>query len=126
MSYYCMHNISNESKDMVKKAFALIAGLSEALIFFLVGQNVPIYAFTGKLNFAFVFFVFFLIVIVRAVVVFPISAFLNCVKTKNKIPLNFQVMIWHSGLRGAIAFALSISFPSQNQSTVVGTTMMIM
>jgi NhaP-type Na+/H+ or K+/H+ antiporter len=38
------------------------------------------------------------------------------------IPWNYQISMWHAGLRGAIAYALAVEFPSQNQGLVVTTT----
>ena len=39
--------------------------------------------------------------------------------------MNQHHMLWFSGLRGAIAFALSLSFPGNNKTEIVTTTMAI-
>ena len=33
--------------------------------------------------------------------------------------MKFQGIIWHAGLRGAIAFDLAVNFPSENRSIVI-------
>ena len=40
----------------------------------------------------------------------------------NRISLNHQVVMWHAGLRGAIAYALAITFPSHHQNVIISTT----
>jgi NhaP-type Na+/H+ or K+/H+ antiporter len=80
----------------------------------------------------------------RAANVFPITALLNW-KRVDKISMNYQVQarffslvlrsalflpslvvcllqLWWAGLRGAIAYATALSFPSQHQADVVNAT----
>ena len=62
----------------------------------------------------------------RAVSVPLLSCLVNrCRKEHRQIPRNHQALMWHAGLRGAIAFSLSINFPSQNKETIVSATMWI-
>ena len=44
---------------------------------------------------------------------------------KGNVPLNWQVMMWHAGLRGAIAFVLVSTFPSQNVDLFLQTTCVV-
>jgi Sodium/hydrogen exchanger family len=45
----------------------------------------------------------------RACNVFPVAGVVNLVRRgRNQIPYNHQVMMWFSGLRGAIAFSLAL------------------
>ena len=46
----------------------------------------------------------------RAAHIFPLS-FLANLGRRRKIPFKMQVVIWFSGLRGAIAFALAQNIP---------------
>jgi NhaP-type Na+/H+ or K+/H+ antiporter len=55
----------------------------------------------------------------RACNVFPISFVLNRFRSEP-ILKTYQVQIWHAGLRGAIAYALSIDFPTHHQAWVRG------
>jgi len=70
-----------------------------------------------------VFVALLAVLIARAVAVFPILAISNLITTRcgaNKdkvavqqsvIPLNQQIVIWFSGLRGALSFALAVTVP---------------
>lgn len=62
----------------------------------------------------------------RACHVYPLTYLLNITSRKNnEITRNQQHMIWYSGLRGAVAFALAKSFPGEKQNEVIATTMVI-
>jgi NhaP-type Na+/H+ or K+/H+ antiporter len=62
----------------------------------------------------------------RAVQVFPISFLLNlCRPAATKIPLPMQVCIWFAGLRGAIAFALSLQVPTPGAPYIVSSTLVV-
>jgi hypothetical protein len=41
------------------------------------------------------------------------------------LPLNWQILMWHAGLRGAIAFVLVSQFPSQNVDLILQTTCVV-
>lgn len=60
-----------------------------------------------RFQFAFILAAFFAIAVARAANIYPLSFLLNLGR-KNKIPTNFQHMLWFSGLRGAMAFALAM------------------
>ena len=64
----------------------------------------------------------------RALNIFPLSWILNCVRTP-KVPWKFQLVLWWSGLRGAMAFALALNFPgppeSQARARVTSATIVI-
>ena len=47
-----------------------------------------------------------------------LARFIRCVHRKEKLRGNYMVMIWHAGLRGAIAFAVAQQFPSHNRGIV--------
>lgn len=62
----------------------------------------------------------------RACHVYPLTYVLNrTVRKHSEITRNQQHMIWYSGLRGAVAFALAKSFPGEKQNEVIATTMLI-
>jgi sodium/hydrogen exchanger 9 len=65
------------------------------------------------------------IIVGRAANIYPLSFLLNLGR-KHKIPWNFQHMLFFSGLRGAIAFALAIrNTLSQSRQTLLTTTSVI-
>ncbi|CAI7849760.1 unnamed protein product, partial [Closterium sp. NIES-53] len=59
----------------------------------------------------------------RAFNVFPLSFLSNCTQS-NKIPTNMILMMWLSGLRGAIAFALALNMPQRNPA-IISTTLFV-
>jgi NhaP-type Na+/H+ or K+/H+ antiporter len=57
--------------------------------------------------------------------VYPLTYLVNRGRKENPITMNQQHMIWYSGLRGAVAFALAKSFPGEKQNVVIATSMII-
>ena len=49
------------------------------------------------------------------VMVIPMGSFIANLGRSTKIPFRMQIVIWLSGLRGAIAFALSMNMPTNNR-----------
>ncbi|KAL7544368.1 hypothetical protein ACHAWF_010570 [Thalassiosira exigua] len=56
-----------------------------------------------------------------------ISCFANCCRSRgeNKITCKMQCVLWFAGLRGAIAFALSMNMPGPNSESYATTTLFI-
>jgi len=54
--------------------------------------------------------------------IFGTSLLLNLI-TKKKIKLSSQIIVWFSGLRGAVAFYLAINTTSENQSMILSSTL---
>ena len=66
----------------------------------------------------------FLCLLSRACNVFPITWLANRRRRKS-IPFRMQLCIWFSGLRGAIAFALSLQVPTKNSSAIMTSTLVV-
>ena len=66
-------------------------------------------------------------VIARALNIFPLSLIANCCRRKgeNRISLKAQCVLWFAGLRGAIAFALSMNMPGPNSDSYASATLFI-
>lgn len=64
----------------------------------------------------------------RAANIFPLARLANKYR-RVKIPFKFQVIMWFSGLRGAIAFVLALDLPAQHFAehyrVLVSTTLII-
>ena len=65
--------------------------------------------------------------IARALNIFPLSLIANCCRRKgeNRISLKAQCVLWFAGLRGAIAFALSMNMPGPNSDSYASATLFI-
>jgi len=107
MSYYTTPNLSKETREAVQAASKTFAFLSETSVFIFMGMAL----FTFKLQFDWklIGFVVLFCIIGRAMNVFPLSLISNIYRT-NKIAYRDQFIMFFSGLRGAIAFSLALSW----------------
>ncbi|KAG8452150.1 hypothetical protein GDO86_004081 [Hymenochirus boettgeri] len=105
-AHYTYNNLSAESRDRTKQLFEVLHFLAENFIFSYMG--LALFTFQKHVfNPIFVVGAFIAILIGRAAHVYPLSFFLNLGR-RHKIGWNFQHMMMFAGLRGAMAFALSI------------------
>ncbi|OCT92511.1 sodium/hydrogen exchanger 7 [Xenopus laevis] len=105
-AHYSYNNLSSESRNRTKQLFEVLHFLAENFIFSYMG--LALFTFQ-KHVFSPIFIVgaFIAIFVGRAAHVYPLSFLLNLGR-RHKIGWNFQHMLMFSGLRGAMAFALSI------------------
>ena len=105
-AHYTFHNLSLESKLRTQQLFEVLHFLLENFIFSYIGVSMFTFAH-HKFVFSFILAAFIAIAVARAINIYPLSFFLNLGR-KHRIPINYQHMLWFSGLRGAMAFALAI------------------
>ena len=122
LSVYAHCNLSATARIHVVFVVECIARLCEAVMFGYVGTQIVVNN-THMVWSDLVFVALLAVLIARAVAVFPILAISNLITTRcgaNKdkvavqqsvIPLNQQIVIWFSGLRGALSFALAVTVP---------------
>ena len=126
LSHYNSYNLSNTAQLTTEQFFATLAVITETIVFLYMGMEVCTRSFKHvDVIFALLGLLFCLIA--RALNIFPISFIANCCRQKgvNKIPLKMQCVLWFAGLRGAIAFALSMNFPGPNRDTYAAGTLFI-
>jgi len=126
MSHYSFHNLSQKSQHTTKYMFNLISFMAENFIFIYLG--VTIFAPNNYVyKPIFIILVVIIMIFARAIHVFPLSAMINCVQRDptQKIELKHQAMMLWSGLRGAIAFMLSLKVDWEAGPVIVTTTLMI-
>ncbi|KAM9326517.1 sodium/hydrogen exchanger 6 [Gastrophryne carolinensis] len=105
-AHYTYNNLSTESQIRTKQLFELLNFLAENFIFSYMG--LALFTFQNHVfNPTFIVGAFLAVFLGRAANIYPLSFLLNLGK-KNKISPNFQHMMMFAGLRGAMAFALSI------------------
>jgi len=75
-------------------------------------------------NILLIIFTISLCILSRAANIFPLSLLANT-KRKIKISVNMQIMIFFSGLRGAIAFALALNINTPNSDLIITTTLTV-
>ena len=108
MAHYTQFNLSATTQVLARASFRTAAFMAETLVFVYLGMSL----FTIKHDLAralpFAIVTIVLIVAGRAANIFPMARLANSFRA-HQIPIKHQVIMWFSGLRGAIAFALSIS-----------------
>ncbi|XP_030648449.1 sodium/hydrogen exchanger 6b [Chanos chanos] len=105
-AHYTYNNLSSESKTRTKQLFELLNFLAENFIFSYMGLTLFSFQY-HVFNPFFIIGAFLAVFLGRAANIYPLSFFLNLGR-KNKIGSNFQHVMMFAGLRGAMAFALSI------------------
>lgn len=127
MSHYGWYSMSKSSRIATVSAFRSFALISETFIFAYLGMAAVVSlhpSYHLHWSFAMIFFTTILCLLSRALNIFPLAWVANLGR-RRKIPGKMQVVMWFAGLRGAIAFALALSMPTTNASTVETTTMTI-
>jgi sodium/hydrogen exchanger 8 len=67
-----------------------------------------------------------ILLLARALNVFPMVGIVNSRrKPIHRMPMTQQVMMWFSGLRGALAFSLTLHIPSGAATLIKTTTLVI-
>jgi hypothetical protein len=123
LSHYNSHNLSPVSQVTVHNIFKSLACLAEFFVFLYIGMG----CVTGKFkNWNMIFFILCIIfcLIGRIMNIYPLSFVANLFR-RQTIPLNMQHVMCFAGLRGAIAFALSMGMPAENRDLYVSTTLSI-
>mmetsp|Transcript_28535 Transcript_28535/g.93243 ORF Transcript_28535/g.93243 Transcript_28535/m.93243 type:complete len:537 (-) Transcript_28535:999-2609(-) len=108
-SHYALYNVSEEAGTTVHKTAESVAFLSETFVYAYLGLQV--FTFSHQVDYGLIFSAVPLCLLSRALNIFPISRILN-MKRRVPIPFNIQVMSFACGLRGAIAYALSLNLPN--------------
>ncbi|CAL8073970.1 unnamed protein product [Orchesella dallaii] len=123
-AHYTYNNLSRDSRLRTKQLFELLNFLAENFIFCYIG--VSMFTFPKhKFEAFFILAAFVAIIIGRAANIYPLSFLLNLGR-KHKISWGFQHVLFFSGLRGAIAFALAIrNTLSIERQTLLTTTSVI-
>ncbi|GIY90293.1 hypothetical protein CDAR_416804 [Caerostris darwini] len=119
-AHYTYNNLTVESRARTKQLFELLSFVAENFIFCYIGVSM----FTYQKHYWHVGFIvtaFIAIAVGRALNIYPLSLLLNLGR-HNKIPLSFQHVLFFSGLRGAMAFALAIRNTLSDQRHLMLTT----
>jgi len=123
MAHYTKNNMSKSTQHYTSEMFEVMASISETFVFAYLGM--AIFLIQQQYDFAIVIASIFACLVARAAHVFPLSWIVNLTRVHSKIPKTHMVMIWFAGLRGALAFALSLEVPTPNGSYLLTTTLCI-
>uniref|UniRef100_A0A7S3DDV6 Sodium/hydrogen exchanger 8 n=2 Tax=Palpitomonas bilix TaxID=652834 RepID=A0A7S3DDV6_9EUKA len=121
-SHYTTAHLSRVGRLSIDNLTHSLAVASETTVFAILG--VSLFSTAHHVEVGFLVVATASILAGRAANVFPLSYCLNS-RRKKKITKPFRIMLWFSGLRGAIAFALAISDTGDEKALLVTTTFSI-
>lgn len=126
--YYTVHHLSHRSLICTRQTIHTLSYLAETFVFIYLGMS--FFLDEGhEFQFSYIFITLVLCFIARALSIFPISFMLN-LRRKHKIPFKHQLILWYSGLRGPVAYALAVATPADNDypisnNIIITTTLVI-
>lgn len=114
LAHYAHYNLSKVTQVSAQQVFRTLAFLAETFVFVYLGTALTTFKHAWHIGTIMWGIVFTLLS--RAANIYPLTALLNRWRS-DKISKKTQLIMWFSGcLRGAIAWALSLSLPSRNGS----------
>ncbi|KAH1182405.1 hypothetical protein KIL84_010159 [Mauremys mutica] len=124
MSHYTHHNLSPVTQILMQQTLRAVAFMCETCVFAFLGLS--IFSFPHKFEMSFVIWCIVLVLFGRAVNIFPLSYLLNFFRD-HKITPKMMFIMWFSGLRGAIPYALSLHLGLEpiEKRQLIGTTTII-
>ncbi|GLD96222.1 hypothetical protein PINS_up004900 [Pythium insidiosum] len=108
IQHYHLRNVSKASAATFRHLLRTLAFLAENFIFIYLGVSVFAYADTFAWEWRFIAASLVVCLVVRGVSTFTLCGLANLWRVRQ-MPASYMVVIWLSGLRGAIAFALSLN-----------------
>eukprot|EP01122_Echinamoeba_exundans_P014001 TRINITY_DN6250_c0_g1_i1.p1 TRINITY_DN6250_c0_g1~~TRINITY_DN6250_c0_g1_i1.p1 ORF type:complete len:603 (-),score=192.92 TRINITY_DN6250_c0_g1_i1:84-1892(-) len=124
LNQYAYYNLSKVSQRITRRFFEIVPLVFETFVFIYLGMI--LFTFDQEFDIALCVITFIILLLTRAAHIFPLSFIVNIFRGEDhKIPRNEQIMMWFSGLRGAIAVALSLNVPSYNSKIILSNTLII-
>jgi sodium/hydrogen exchanger 8 len=123
-SHYQVHNVSTHARMALGTMLHTAAFIAENFIFLYLGIAVTAYHTDFEWDGSFMLLNLFVLLIARACNVFPIIFIANRFR-KQPIPPKMMFMIWFAGLRGAIAFALALTYHGPGERLIKGSTLFV-
>lgn len=109
LSYYSTPNISPAAKKVLMLCYETVAVSAEQLVFLFLG--IGLFAFNhpyGQMGWGLAITTVININFARFLNVWIVTSLVNCSRTETKISRKMQIVMWLSGLRGAMAYALAL------------------
>jgi NhaP-type Na+/H+ and K+/H+ antiporter len=125
MSHYTHFNLSTVTQITMQQTMRTLAFICETSIFSYLG--LAIFSFKHQVEPALVIWSIALCLIGRAANIFPLTWMVNKFRA-TKITNKMSFIMWFSGLRGAISYALSLHLEYSSEETrrvVITTTLII-
>merc|ERR1711990_1005948 len=120
MSHYTHYNLS----PVTQQTMRTMSFVCESCVFIYLGLG--IFSFPHKVELSLVVWSLVLVLAGRALNIFPLAALCNKFRS-HQITRRMMVIMWFSGLRGAIAYALCLhlEFDEEVRKVLVTTTLIV-
>eukprot|EP00291_Cryptomonas_curvata_P017375 CAMPEP_0172163786 /NCGR_PEP_ID=MMETSP1050-20130122/7464_1 /TAXON_ID=233186 /ORGANISM="Cryptomonas curvata, Strain CCAP979/52" /LENGTH=662 /DNA_ID=CAMNT_0012834013 /DNA_START=291 /DNA_END=2276 /DNA_ORIENTATION=+ len=122
MSHYTQWNLSDEARKVTSSMFRTLAFAAETFLFAYIGLSAVIFNYTNAFKLA--GYGLLLCMAGRALNIFPLALIVNQFRT-NRISFKVQFVLWFSGLRGIISFALALNVPGADHDVIAAATLLI-
>lgn len=125
MSHYAHFNLSPVTQITMQQTLRTLAFIAETCVFAYLGM--AIFSFGMIIKPSFIIWSIILTLIARAANIYPLSYLCNYFRD-HKITKKMMFIMWFSGLRGAIAYALALHLEFENDEKrriVITTTLII-
>jgi len=107
MAHYTYNNMSDRTQIFTRKFYKMVAMLAETFVFIYMGM--AMFSIEQSFQASAIIIAIFIVLFSRTFNIYPLTALINLGRTPDtKIDMRFQFVMWFSGLRGAIAFALAL------------------
>ena len=126
MSHYAFYNLSFQAREESSIVSKILSNIAEGFVFTYLGLT-SISISHDSFSFVFIILVFIFVLIGRFLAVYGISFFLNIFKLKIfQFDISERGITFFAGcIRGAIAFGLAISMPSDSEESNKNKKMLI-
>ncbi|XP_055389386.1 sodium/hydrogen exchanger 8 [Condylostylus longicornis] len=125
MSHYTHFNLSTVTQITMQQTMRTLSFIAETCVFAYLG--LAIFSFKHQVEMALVVWSIILCLIGRACNIFPLAFLVNKFR-EHKITNKMQFIMWFSGLRGAISYALSLHLELssvESRHVIITTTLII-
>lgn len=124
MSHYTHFNLSTVTQITMQQTLRTLAFIAETCVFAYLG--LALFSFKHRVEPALIVWSIILCLIGRACNIFPLAFLVNKFR-EHQITKKMMFIMWFSGLRGAISYALSLhlNFSDETRHVIITTTLII-
>lgn len=124
MSHYTHFNLSTVTQITMQQTLRTLAFIAETCVFAYLG--LALFSFKHRVEPALIVWSIILCLIGRACNIFPLALLVNRFR-EHQITKKMMFIMWFSGLRGAISYALSLhlNFSDETRHVIITTTLII-
>ncbi|GJQ76990.1 Nhe1 [Trypoxylus dichotomus] len=124
MSHYSHFNLSTVTQITMQQTLRTLSFIAETCVFAYLG--LALFSFKHRVEPALIIWSVILCLIGRACNIFPLALLVNRFR-EHQITKKMMFIMWFSGLRGAISYALSLhlNFSDETRHVIITTTLII-